>query len=184
MNKVKRNVVTVTVLLFVCAAVYLNWSYNNRWGTADSAMVEAEDEAMAEADQAYQNAMTEDGGEEDVSSYFAAARLTRQESRDEALNLLEMSASSENASQETIDAAMNAISAMAEDSLQETQIENMLIAKDYADCVVFISDDGITVTVPAPVEGLSADAVARITDTIVSETTFTMGQINIIEIKE
>ena len=30
MNKVKRNVVTVTVLLFVCAAVYLNWSYNNR----------------------------------------------------------------------------------------------------------------------------------------------------------
>ena len=33
----------VTVLLFVCAAVYLNWSYNNRWGAADSDMAAAED---------------------------------------------------------------------------------------------------------------------------------------------
>lgn len=183
MNKVKRNVVTVTVLLFVCAAVYLNWSYNNRWGTADSAMVEAEDEAMAEAEQAYQDAMAEEDGTQDVSSYFASARLTRQEARDEALSLLQMTTTSENASQETIDTAMNAISAMAEVSLQESQIENMLIAKDYDDCVVFISDDGITVTVPAPVEGLSTDAVARITDTIVSETDFTMDQITVIEIK-
>ena len=54
MNKVKRNVITVTVLLVVCAAVYLNWSYNNRWGTADQAMVEAEDAAMEQAEEEYQ----------------------------------------------------------------------------------------------------------------------------------
>ena len=182
MNKVKRNVVTVTVLLFVCAAVYLNWSYNNRWGTADSAMVEAEDDAMTQAKQDYEDAMKDAGVT--VPSYFATARLTRQEARDEALNLLEMTATSENASQETIDSAMNAISAMATYSLQETQIENMLIAKDYADCVVFVSEDGVTVTVPAPTEGLSPDAVARITDAILSETDFAMSQISVIEIKE
>ncbi len=39
----------VTVLLFVCAAIYLNWSYNNSWGKANTAMVEAEDAAMAAA---------------------------------------------------------------------------------------------------------------------------------------
>ena len=182
MNKVKRNVVTVTVLLFVCAAVYLNWSYNNRWGTADSAMVEAEDDAMTQAKQDYEDAMKDEGVT--VPSYFATARLTRQEARVEALNLLEMTATSENASQETIDSAMNAISAMATYSLQETQIENMLIAKDYADCVVFVSEDGVTVTVPAPTEGLSPDAVARITDAILSETDFAMSQISVIEIKE
>lgn len=182
MNKVKRNVVTVTVLLFVCAAVYLNWSYNNRWGTADSAMVKAEDDAMTQAREDYDETMKDSGVT--APSYFATARLTRQEARDEALNLLEMTVSSENASQETIDSAMNAISAMATYSLQETQIENMLIAKDYADCVVFASEDGVTVTVPAPIEGLSPDAVARITDTILSETDFTMSQINVIEIKE
>lgn len=177
MTKVKRNVVTLTVLLFVCAAVYLNWSYNNRWGQSDQAMVDAEDRAMAEAVDDSLTAVS-------ASSYFATARLTRQTARDEALNLLEISAASENASQETIDAAMAAIASMAETSLLETQIENMLIAKNYADCVTYITDQKITVTVPAPIEGLTAEAVARITDIITSETEFTMDQINIIEIKQ
>ena len=178
MNKVKRNMVTLTVLLFVCAAAYLNWSYNNRWGTSDQAMVKAEDEAMqtAEAMEEFETA--------GVSSYFATARLTRQTARDEALNLLEISAASEHASQETIDAAMATISSMAETSLLETQIENMLIAKEYADCVTYITDTGITVTVPVPTEGLTSEAVAQITDIITSETEFTMDQINIIEIKQ
>ena len=177
MSKIRRNVVTLTVLLFVCAAVYLNWSYNNRWGQSDDAMVEAEDAAMAEA--------TSGGASSaGMSSYFAAARLTRQTARDEALNLLEISVSSDAASQETIDAAMAVISHMAETTLLETQIENMLIAKEYADCVIYISDDKVTVTVPAPAEGLTSEAVAKITDIITTETQFTMDQINIIEIKQ
>lgn len=177
MNRVKRNIVSLTVLLFVCAAVYLNWSYNNRWGQSDQAMVEAEDEAMAQATEETINAAG-------VSSYFATARLTRQTARDEALNLLEISAASENASQETIDAAMAAISAMAQTSLLETQIENMLIAKQYADCVTYITEENITVTVPAPAEGLTAEAVAKITDMITTETNYTMDEITIIEIKQ
>ena len=177
MNRVKRNIVSLTVLLFVCAAVYLNWSYNNRWGQSDQAMVKAEDEAMAQATEETINAAG-------VSSYFATARLTRQTARDEALNLLEISAASENASQETIDAAMAAISAMAQTSLLETQIENMLIAKQYADCVTYITEENITVTVPAPAEGLTAEAVAKITDMITTETNYTMDEITIIEIKQ
>ena len=177
MNRVKRNIVSLTVLLFVCAAVYLNWSYNNRWGQSNQAVVEAEDEAMAQATEETINAAG-------VSSYFATARLTRQTARDEALNLLEISAASENASQETIDAAMAAISAMAQTSLLETQIENMLIAKQYADCVTYITEENITVTVPAPPEGLTAEAVAKITDMITSETEYTMDEITIIEIKQ
>jgi len=178
MSKIKRNVVTLTVLLFVCAAVYLNWSYNNRWGQSDQAMVEAEDAAMAEA------AAERDTNAVNASSYFASARLTRQTARDEALNLLEISVASDGASQETIDAAMATISDMAENTLLETQIENMLIAKEYADCVTYITDENITVTVPAPSEGLTAEAVAKITDIITSETEFTMDQITIIEIKQ
>ena len=155
----------------------MNWSYNNRWGQSNQAMVEAEDEAMAQATEETINAAG-------VASYFATARLTRQTARDEALNLLEISAASENASQETIDAAMAAISAMAQTSLLETQIENMLIAKQYADCVTYITEENITVTVPAPPEGLTAEAVAKITDMITSETEYTMDEITIIEIKQ
>lgn len=178
MNKVKRNIVIVTVLLFVCAAVYLNWSYNNSWGDANSAMVEAEDEAMAAAENQEASAASS------LSDYFAQARLTRQTSRDEALSLLQTAASSDAASQETIDSAMNAISAMATWSMQETQIENLLIAKNFEDCVVFMSEDEVTVAVPAPAEGLSAAAVARITETITSETDYDATQIKVIEIRD
>lgn len=183
-KNLKRNIVMCAVLLFVCASVYLNWSYNNRMGEADEAMVEAEDAAMAEAEVLYEQTLAEEEAEnESLSEYFASARLTRQQSRDEALSLLETAAASESASQETIDSAMESIAAMATWSMQEAQIENLLLAKDFDDCVVYMSEDGITVAVPAPEEGLSEATVARITDTIVSETDFEPSQLTIIEVK-
>lgn len=179
MNK-KRNITMLAVLVFVCAAVFLNWSYNNRWGKPDAEMVAAEDAAMAQ-----ENAVEASGENAAVSEsgYFAEARLTRQLSRDEALELLQTAASADAASQETIDSAMNAIAAMASCSMQEAQIENLLIAKEFSDCVVYIGNDTVTVAVPAPPEGLSAEAVARITDIITSETSYTASQLNIIEVK-
>ena len=118
-----------------------------------------------------------------ASNYFSEARLTRQVSRDEALALLQTAATAETASQETIDGAMNAISAMATCSMKEAQIENLLLAKAFDDCVVYIGNDSITVAVPAPEEGLSEEAIAQITDIICSETEFTAAQLNIIEVR-
>ncbi len=178
MKNRKRNLTMLAVLMFVCAAVALNWSYNNRWGTPDSEMVSAEDEAMMSANAEFEDSLVNTGGE-----YFAEARLTRQVSRDEALELLQTAATSETASQETIDSAMNAISAMATCTMQEAQIENLLIAKDFDECVVYIGNDTVTVAVPAPAEGLSEEAVARITDVICTETQYTAAQLSIIEVK-
>ena len=115
--------------------------------------------------------------------YFAEARLTRQQSRDEALTLLQAASTAEGASQETIDSVMGAISAMANDSMTETQIENLLLAKDFAECVVYVTDEGVTVAVPAPEEGLTEAQVATITDAIVGETDYTAPQIKVIEVK-
>ena len=78
---------------------------------------------------------------------------------------------------------MNAISAMATCTMQEAQIENLLIAKDFEECVVYIGNDCVTVAVPAPEEGLSQEAVARITDVICSETPYSASQLSIIEVK-
>jgi stage III sporulation protein AH len=78
---------------------------------------------------------------------------------------------------------MNTISAMANTSMTETQVENLLLAKNYADCVAYISGDGITVAVPAPEAGLTAEQVAAITDVITSETAFTAAQLKVVEVK-
>ena len=178
MKNRKRNLTMTAVLLFVCAAVALNWSYNKRWGEPDAEMVLAEDSAMTKA-----NAESKEKTPATASEYFAEARLTRQVSRDEALQLLQAAATAETASQETIDGAVNAISAMATSSMKEAQIENLLIAKDFDDCVVYIGNGAITVAVPAPMEGLSEEAVARVTDIICSETEYAAAQLNIIEVR-
>ncbi len=184
-KNLKRNLILAAVLVFVCAAAYLNWSYNNKWGKADSAMASAEDDMTAEAEAADGGdaLVSAEGSGDLVSEYFAQARLTRQESRDEALSLLETAATAETASQEVIDSAMNEITAMANWSMLESQIENELLAKDFADCVVYLSNDGCTVAVPAPVEGLTDVDVARVTDTVLANSDYEASQINIIEVK-
>ena len=173
----KRNLTLLAVLMFVAAAVLLNYSYNQRWGKPDAELVEAVDGGIEAAAERTQKMAASSSG------YFSEARLTRQVSRDEALQLLQSAASADCASQETIDSAMNAIAAMATCSMQETQIENLLLAKNFADCVVYIGNDTVTVAVPAPLDGLSEESVAQITDVICSETEYDAAQLNIIEVK-
>ena len=171
MKKAKRNIIIAAVLVLVCAAVYLNWSYN---ASDESEPADAADDA---------NGAQTVGTQDSTYHYFAQARLAHQTSRDEALGLLETAAASEGASQETIDASMDAIAAMATWSMQETQIENLLLAKNFADAVVYISSDGVTVAVPAPVEGLNSAEVAQITETVIGETGCTAEDIRVIEVK-
>ncbi len=180
----KRNILIAAVLVFVGAAAWLNWSYNQRWGQADSAMVKAEDDMTASAVNAILGAGREEAeaAAAPVSDYFAKARLTRQQSRDQALSLLEKAAQSETASREVIDQAMSEIAQMANRMLLESKIENELLAKDFEECLVYLTSDGCTVAVPASTDGLAEAEVARITDTILSNTECTAAQINVIEV--
>jgi stage III sporulation protein AH len=71
---------------------------------------------------------------------------------------------------------------IADYTVKEAELENLIRAKGFIDCVVYLSDSGASVTVAAE-EGLSQVAVAKITDVIVSETDFSADQLNVIEIK-
>ena len=91
--------------------------------------------------------------------------------------------SSQGASQDIIDAALEKISGIASVGTKEAEIESLIMAKGFSDCVVFISDDGVKVTVPAPMEGLSLASVAQITDVITAETDYKAVDMQIIEVK-
>ena len=74
-----------------------------------------------------------------------------------------------------------AIETMAQSAVSEAQIENLVIAKGYADCVSFISEAGVSVVVSATENGLQAADVARITEIVTGETGVPASQITIIE---
>lgn len=124
------------------------------------------------------------GQEEDataVSNYFDTARLSRQQSRDNALSLLREAAEQEGAEQAAVDEANQTIQTLAGYSVLESQIENLVIAKGYADCVAFMGENGISVVVSAAEDGLQTEDVAKITDIVLSETEYTADQIKIME---
>ena len=183
----KRNAVVAAVVLFVCMAVYLNWSYNQEpLEMVDSGKVLGEaalvgptkdsDPVLAE-DQAGLG----DGATVTQSSYFAAARLNRQQARDSALSLLRQAASEEGVDPVVKNEANQAIQSMASVTVSEAQIENLVTAKGYSDCVTFISDHSISVVVSAVEGGLTTADTAKITDIVTGETDFTASQIKIIE---
>ena len=173
----KRNMVAGAVLLLVCGAIFLNGRYAQQVEETDKILGQATLVDGTEGD------AEEVSGEALPGDYFATARLTRQQSRDQALSLLETAACAESASQDVIDSAMNEITVMANWSLLESKIENELLAKDFADCVVYLSSQGCTVAVPSGADGLTETQVAQITDAVLSNTEMSAAAINVIEVR-
>ena len=182
--KWKRNAVVATMAVLVCAAVALNWKFTGE--QAAEQVEETGTKILGEAALVSGQEGEESGAavdEEAVytgSDYFASARLTRQQARDNALALLQEAADEENADQETLNAASEGIQALAAYTLQEAQIENLVTAKGYDDCVVFMGEDSLSVVVAAPESGsLSSQDVAKITDIAMTETGYRADQIKI-----
>ena len=116
------------------------------------------------------------------SDYFATARLTRKQARDSAISLLREASEDPNADSETASEAAKSIQTLASYTLSEAQIENMITAKGYADCVVFLADDSVSVVVSTETDGLQTEDVARITDIVKQETGLPAEKIKILEV--
>ena len=190
----KRNAVVVAIVLFVGAAVYLNWSYNNRSdadpagenGSSDKVLGQtslvngdADKDASGAADS--EQVSGTNGGEEPGTGYFATARLNRQQARDNALELLQQAASDENADQAMVDEANASIQVMAAYTMSEAKVENLVTAKGYGDCICFINDNSASVVVSSTENGLSEADIAKIVEIVQEETGLAASGITIIE---
>ena len=169
----KRRAVVAGVLVLVAAAVYLNWRYSD--SVEDSAKVLGESTLVSSREPVTNAepvpAEPEKPAEND---YFATARLSRKQARDCAISMLQEAVVDENADEATLNEASAAY------TVAESQIESLVTAKGYADCVAFMGPESISVVVSAP-NGLNAADVARIKDIVISETDFKPEQIKIVE---
>ena len=170
----KRNAVVGTILVFVCAAIFLNGKYAEKVDKPTKVLGQSE-------------LVSTDGDAAEVSAnaegkdYFASARLTRQQARDSALSLLKEASENDDVDAETASEAAKSIETLASYTLSEAQIENMVTAKGYEDCVVFMSEDGVSVVVSTGEEGLQTEDIARITDIVKQETGLSAESIKIME---
>ena len=179
----KKNITAAAVLVTVCAGIYLNWMYTEGSEPAslsdtldaerildESRLVMSTEDAQLTADLQYTDT---------ASDYFAAVRLSRQEARDSAVNLLQEAMAYDTASEES----SHELEELVAVALSEAQIESLVIAKGYTDCVAYMSSEGISVAVAAPEAGLKQTDVAVITDIILTQSDYDVEDIRIVEVQ-
>ena len=166
-SKTTRSIVVIAAVLLIGLAVYLNY----RWFYDPIGSLGYGDNNMDNNTNNQDNSQTT-GGEENNSNaennYFTATALNRQQSRDEAIDVLKLVTENEDASAEAKAEAAAKISKIAVDIQNETNIETLVKAKGFEECIAIISDDSVSVVVKA--DQLKANEAAQIF-TIVYETT-------------
>lgn len=180
----KRNAVIAGVLVVVCAGIYLNWLYSGN--TPDLTQTLDADKVLGEAtlvlnDTTQLDPATPVSNTSDSTEHFAQMRLSRQTARDEAVTLLqETIAYAEGTDTSETSRKLERIVA---DALAESQIESLVIAKGYTDCVAYISEDGVSLAVAAPEEGLTQNDVSLLADIVMSQTDYKLSDIHIVGVE-
>ena len=172
----KKHIVLSALVLALSVAVYLNWEYVNVNGEnyentsriAVSGEVEGEEEAADET-AAYGEA------------YFAEAKLSRTKSRDEAAEALKYMLEDANLTTDQMTQLTLQAAAIAESIETEGKIENLIKAKGFEDCMVYLEDDKIDVLVKC--DGMTDSEAAQIKDVILGEVDLEDKNISVIEIK-
>ena len=160
-SKSARSMVVIAAVLLIGLAVYLNY----RWFYDPASSLGYGDNNMEDNVDQSQSAGADTEGEND---YFAATALDRQQSRDEAIDVLKLVTENDEASEEARAEAAAKISRIAVDMQNEANIETLVKAKGFEDCVAVIADDSVSVIVKA--DELMANQAAQIL-MIVYETT-------------
>lgn len=184
MKNYKKNLITAAILVTVCAGIYLNWVYSEGQSPDLTQTLNADkllsDDLLVMGTEPLKEALSDQTGSNTSTDYFAAVRLSRQEARDSAVTLLQEAM----AYTEGDEAAQS--SAQLEDIVQtalcEAQIESLIIAKGYADCVAYMNEEGISVAVAAPEQGLQQEDVAVITDIVLTQSDYSLEDIRVVQV--
>lgn len=179
-GKWKKNLIAGAILVTVCSGIYLNWVYSGGQDTQNWEDTLNADQVLSDNLVVEDENDTQVDGTDTITDYFAAVRLSRQEARDAAVSLLQeaMSYGDETTNAQT-SAQLEQIIQMA---LSEAQIESLIIAKGYTDCVAYMTEEGISIAVAAPEGGLQKADVALIADIVISQSEYTMAQIHVVEV--
>jgi stage III sporulation protein AH len=176
----KKNLVAAALLVTVCVGIYANWSYTEDQQTMELTDTLDENKILSDDTLVMSDTLDTAEAQTTASDYFAAVRLSRQEARDSAVSLLQeaMSYAEDTESVESNEKLEDIV----QTALCEAQIESLVIAKGYTDCVAYIADEGISVAVAAPEGGLQEDDVAVIADIVMTQSEYKLPQIRVMEV--
>ena len=182
----KKEVVATALVVLIGVAGYLNWSYQDTIRVTDGGSYLEEAKKLGEAEYVSSGKADVSDGEEAEetaaeASYFTEAKLSKDNSRSRALEILNQTATNESFDNEVRKQAQNKIVQMAENTEKEAIIENIARAKGYKDISVYIDGDSVEIIVKK--KGFSSEDVKTIKEIVASELSMSAKNIKIIESK-
>ena len=114
-----------------------------------------------------------------VYNYFEAMELSRQQARDEAMEVLLTVAESSTAVAEMKEEAMVSIAQIAADMEREANIETLILSKGFARCVAVVNGENASIIVKS--EGLMPNEIAQISEIVYEQAGILPTNLKIIE---
>ncbi len=183
----KRHVILAALVVALGAAVYINWQFNdNKLQTAGT------DDPLGQAQYVNGNpsSYVPSATESTVASslppantaYFTEARMNRQKSRDQAIELLNKVIADTSATEAAKKEAADTAAQIAKNIEAEAAIESLVKAKNFADCMAFIDNGKANIVVSCP-SGLLQSDTMTINEIVKGQTDIPFKDITIVEVK-
>ncbi len=202
-SKNTRKATAITLAAALVVAVYLNWQYARTGVTLEedavnvAATVETEEavsapimdglmteaEAVSSANKNYGEAQLVSVANNSGSKFFEEARLKRTKAHDEAMDAVQKALKSASLSAEEKKSYTQQLTGSLEDLNAENEIETLVRAKGFADCLCFLQSGRVDLTVMTSGDALTAAQVAQIRDIVLSKSNVTAQNITIVEVK-
>lgn len=202
-SKNTRKATAITLAAALVVAVYLNWQYARTGVTLEedavnvAATVETEEavsapimdglmteaEAVSSANKNYGEAQLVSVANNSGSKFFEEARLKRTKAHDEAMDAVQKALKSASLSAEEKKSYTQQLTGSLEDLNAENEIETLVRAKGFADCLCFLQSGRADLTVMTSGDTLTAAQVAQIRDIVLSKSNVTAQNITIVEVK-
>ena len=198
-SKNTRKATAITLAAALVIAVYLNWQYARTGVTleedavnvsavsqetvpvTDELMTEAE--AVSSANKNYGEAQLVSVANNSGSKFFEEARLKRTKAHDEAMDSIQKALKSASLSTEEKEEYTSQLTGNLADLNAENEIETLVKAKGFADCLCFLQSGRADLTVMTSGDALTAAQVAQIRDIVLSKSSVTAQNITVVEVK-
>lgn len=185
----RKEIVAAALVVLIGVAGYLNWSYQDTIRVTDGGSYLEEAKTLGEAELVsgtkddVADIADADAAETSASAgeYFTEAKMSKENSRSKALEILNQTATNEGFDGDVRKQAQNKIVSIAESTEKETVIENVAKAKGYKDISVYI--DGENVEIIVKKNDFSSEDVKTIKEIVTSELDTSAKNIKIIEAK-
>lgn len=172
----KRNLIIAGVVLLIGVAVILNWAI---FAGRDDGFDYSANAGMSGSDAAGTTPASLDSGNATADSFFSSTQVSRARARDEALEVLQAVVDSASSDEATKTQALADISQIAKDMEAESNIETLVVAKGFEQCVAVISSGTVNVVVKA--EKLTQSDIAIINEIVYDQSGIKPANVKIVQ---